>query len=170
VRILATSNRDLLHFVETGEFRQDLYYRLNVFPVHVAPLRERAEDIIELAEHFLRSFSRKHGIQHAGLPTRPGGDAGLFLAGNVRELQKHDRARRHPHRENLTISCARWGCRCSVSRPRMRSLSHRRTICPRACRRPGRLQIWLFRPPLKGNEEAPPDDSTRQFQPRLFPR
>jgi hypothetical protein len=72
VRILATSNRDLLHFVEKGEFRQDLYYRLNVFPVHVPPLRERAEDIIELADNFLQRFSRKHGIQHAGFSDRPG--------------------------------------------------------------------------------------------------
>src|SRR6185369_3651945 len=53
VRILATSNRDLLGYVEKGAFRQDLYYRLNVFPVHVPALRERPDDILPLAEHFL---------------------------------------------------------------------------------------------------------------------
>ena len=66
VRIIATSNRDLLKFVEQGAFRQDLYYRLNVFPVLVPPLRERGEDILLLADHFLRRFTRKHGIKASG--------------------------------------------------------------------------------------------------------
>src|SRR6185312_16547210 len=63
VRLLATSNRDLLSYVEKGDFRQDLYYRLNVFPVQVPPLRERGEDMLLLAEHFLRRCARKHGIK-----------------------------------------------------------------------------------------------------------
>jgi sigma54-dependent transcription regulator len=66
VRILATSNRDLIQFVERGSFRSDLYYRLNVFPVHVAALRERPEDITLLADSFLRRFSRKHGLKIPG--------------------------------------------------------------------------------------------------------
>jgi DNA-binding NtrC family response regulator len=88
VRILATSNRDLLHVVEKGEFRQDLYYRLNVFPVQVPPLRERPEDIPLLAETFLQRFARKHGLKI------PGFSDGALRAmasypwpGNVRELQ-----------------------------------------------------------------------------------
>jgi len=88
VRILATSNRDLLSYVEKGDFRQDLYYRLNVFPVHVPPLRERADDIILLAEHFLQRFARKHGIKVAGYADSA---HAAMLAyrwpGNVRELQ-----------------------------------------------------------------------------------
>lgn len=88
VRILATSNRDLLQFVERGSFRSDLYYRLNVFPVHVAPLRERPEDILLLAEAFLRRFSRKHGLK---IPGFSDGAAAALNAypwpGNVRELQ-----------------------------------------------------------------------------------
>jgi DNA-binding NtrC family response regulator len=88
VRILATSNRDLLHCVEKGEFRQDLYYRLNVFPVHVPPLRERAEDITELADCFLQRFSRKHGIQPSGFSDRAReAMLGYSWPGNVRELQ-----------------------------------------------------------------------------------
>ena len=88
VRILATSNRDLLHVVEKGEFRQDLYYRLNVFPVQVPPLRERPEDISLLAETFLQRFARKHGLKIPGfsdsaLRTM----AGYPWPGNVRELQ-----------------------------------------------------------------------------------
>jgi DNA-binding NtrC family response regulator len=88
VRIVATSNRDLLSYVEKGDFRQDLYYRLNVFPVHVPPLRERGEDILMLAEHFLRRFARKHGIKVTGLSDSA---RAMILAyrwpGNVRELQ-----------------------------------------------------------------------------------
>jgi DNA-binding NtrC family response regulator len=88
VRILATSNRDLLQFVERGSFRSDLYYRLNVFPVHVTPLRERPEDILLLAEAFLRRFSRKHGLKIPGFSD--GAVAALNAypwPGNVRELQ-----------------------------------------------------------------------------------
>ncbi|MBI5690485.1 MAG: sigma-54-dependent Fis family transcriptional regulator [Verrucomicrobia bacterium] len=88
VRILATSNRDLLSHVNKGEFRQDLYYRLNVFPVHVPPLRDRMEDIPLLADSFLQRFARKHGVRVSGFT-----DAAYatMLAyrwpGNVRELQ-----------------------------------------------------------------------------------
>ncbi len=88
VRILATSNRDLNQVVANGEFRQDLYYRLNVFPIHVPPLRERPEDIMVLAETFLQRFARKHGLKIPGFS-----DAAVQLMthypwpGNVRELQ-----------------------------------------------------------------------------------
>jgi DNA-binding NtrC family response regulator len=88
VRILATSNRDLLRHVEQGLFRQDLYYRLNVFPAVVPPLRERPEDIQLLADHFLRQFARKHGVGVAGYA-----ESALRAMmeyrwpGNVRELQ-----------------------------------------------------------------------------------
>ncbi|HEY1110001.1 MAG TPA: sigma-54 dependent transcriptional regulator, partial [Opitutaceae bacterium] len=88
VRILATSNRDLLSYVEKGEFRQDLYYRLNVFPVHVPSLRERIEDIPLLADHFLRRFTRKHGVKVTGFSDSA--RAALLSyrwPGNVRELQ-----------------------------------------------------------------------------------
>jgi len=88
VRILATSNRDLMQFVERGSFRSDLYYRLNVFPVHVPPLRERPDDILVLAESFLRRFSRKHGLKIPGFTDNA--SAALLSypwPGNVRELQ-----------------------------------------------------------------------------------
>ncbi len=88
VRILATSNRDLLSYVEKGAFRQDLYYRLNVFPVHVPPLRERAEDILPLADHFLARFARKFGIKVAGFSeSARSAMLGYRWPGNVRELQ-----------------------------------------------------------------------------------
>jgi DNA-binding NtrC family response regulator len=88
VRVIATTNRDLEHSVEKKEFRQDLFFRLNVVPVRVPPLRERAEDVPVLAEEFMRRFSRKHGVHVKGFT-----DESLALLkahrwpGNVRELQ-----------------------------------------------------------------------------------
>lgn len=88
VRIIATSNRDLIRHVEQGEFRQDLYYRLNVFPVHVPALRERVEDILVLADHFLRRFARKHGIKVTGFADSARAALVAYRwPGNVRELQ-----------------------------------------------------------------------------------
>jgi DNA-binding NtrC family response regulator len=88
VRVIATTNRNLEHSVEKKEFRQDLFFRLNVVPVQVPPLRERAEDVPVLAEEFMRRFSRKHGVHVKGFT-----DESLNLLrvhnwpGNVRELQ-----------------------------------------------------------------------------------
>jgi DNA-binding NtrC family response regulator len=88
VRVLATTNRDLLKSVERGEFRQDLYYRLNVFPIFVPPLRERKEDVEVLARAFLDRYARSHGVKIKGVSD----DALEALIqhdwpGNVRELQ-----------------------------------------------------------------------------------
>ena len=88
VRIIATSNRDLISYVEKAQFRQDLYYRLNVFPVHVPALRERTDDVLLLADHFLGRFARRLGIKVAGFSE----SARLAMLayrwpGNVRELQ-----------------------------------------------------------------------------------
>jgi DNA-binding NtrC family response regulator len=88
VRILATSNRDLLHYVEQGQFRQDLYYRLNVFPVTVPPLRDHPEDIPLLSEYFLRRYARKHGVKVTGFAESASvAMMGYRWPGNVRELQ-----------------------------------------------------------------------------------
>jgi len=88
VRVVATTNRDLLKAVQKGDFREDLYYRLNVFPIQVPPLRERTGDVELLANHFLERFSKEHGIKSAGFSES--GIAGLLAhnwPGNVRELQ-----------------------------------------------------------------------------------
>ncbi|MFW5882900.1 MAG: sigma-54-dependent transcriptional regulator [Verrucomicrobiota bacterium] len=88
VRVLATTNRDLLQAVRKGEFREDLYYRLNVFPIHVPALRERPEDIPLLADQFLSRFARKHRLNLPGF-TRDAMEMLINHAwpGNVRELQ-----------------------------------------------------------------------------------
>ena len=88
LRILATSNRELLRYVEQGSFRADLYYRLNVFPIHVPPLRERGEEIPMLAESFLRLSARRSGIRILGFsPQAMHALRSYRWPGNVRELQ-----------------------------------------------------------------------------------
>ncbi len=57
IRVVAATNRDLREMVRTGQFREDLFYRLNIFPIHIPPLRERKEDIPLLANHFIRKYS-----------------------------------------------------------------------------------------------------------------
>ena len=88
VRVLATTNRDLQKSVERQEFRQDLYYRLNVFPIVVPPLRKRKEDIAELAKCFLSRIARRSGSQPPVLtPSALKVLDAYEWPGNVRELQ-----------------------------------------------------------------------------------
>jgi DNA-binding NtrC family response regulator len=88
VRVIATTNRNLEESVAKKEFRQDLYFRLNVVPVFVPPLRQRREDIPLLAETFIKRYSRKHGVRVAGMSASyAAGLAAHDWPGNVRELQ-----------------------------------------------------------------------------------
>jgi DNA-binding NtrC family response regulator len=88
VRVIATTNRNLEQSVEKKEFRQDLFFRLNVVPIRVPSLREHPEDVPFLAEEFVRRYTRKHGVHVRGFSE----EALKVLAnhswpGNVRELQ-----------------------------------------------------------------------------------
>jgi transcriptional regulator with GAF, ATPase, and Fis domain len=88
VRVIAATNRDLRQMVSDGRFQEDLYYRLNVIPVHIAPLRDRREDIPVLVEHFITKHAQRAGKRIDGL--EPGVlDAlqGADWPGNVRELE-----------------------------------------------------------------------------------
>ena len=86
VRILAATHRDLMDMVERGEFRQDLYYRLTAFPVEVPPLRDRLDDVVALAEHFL--VNMEDGDRHVPLePEVIEALLGYDYPGNVRELR-----------------------------------------------------------------------------------
>ncbi|HSB73323.1 MAG TPA: sigma 54-interacting transcriptional regulator [Candidatus Methylomirabilis sp.] len=88
VRLIAASNRDLAREVEAGRFREDLYYRLNVFSVPLPPLRERGEDVLLLADHFVRMLSARMAKGECGL-SRDAREALLSHTwpGNIRELQ-----------------------------------------------------------------------------------
>ncbi len=88
VRIIAATNRDLKGEVEAGRFRQDLFYRLSVFPIENPPLRERREDIPRLAEHFIRSAAKRMNRRPPKLTTTAARQlAAHDWPGNVRELQ-----------------------------------------------------------------------------------
>lgn len=88
VKVLATTNRDLDAMVESGEFREDLYYRLNVVPLHVPPLRDRREDIPLLSDFFIRKYNR---IDHRDVKGLTPESLSLLMnrswKGNVRELE-----------------------------------------------------------------------------------
>ncbi len=87
VRVLAATNRDLLHEIEAGRFREDLYYRLNVVNLNLPPLRERREDIPLLAQHFLDAFSKKNDKAIKGFtPQAMDRLIRHVWPGNVREL------------------------------------------------------------------------------------
>jgi formate hydrogenlyase transcriptional activator len=88
VRMIASTNRNLADMVQKGRFREDLYYRLNVFPITIPPLRQRKDDIPLLVEHFTKYFAQRHGIKIEKIPK----DILTKLQdynwpGNVRELQ-----------------------------------------------------------------------------------
>jgi len=88
VRVIATSNRDLPRSVAKGDFRQDLFFRLNVLPIHLPPLRERPTDVPELAEYFVHQISTREGVDAMSFSQQ----ACVLMEkytwpGNVRELQ-----------------------------------------------------------------------------------
>ena len=88
VRVIATTNRILKESVQQGEFRQDLYYRLNVIPLHIPPLEERRGDVGLLIDHFLEKFSRRDGRERPKLsPEAERTLLGRPWPGNVRELE-----------------------------------------------------------------------------------
>ena len=89
VTVMATTNRDLSRAIEAGEFRMDLYYRLNAFSIHLPPLRERKEDIPVLAEHFLSWFCRRYNNTALKGFSREAGElmSSYRWPGNVRELK-----------------------------------------------------------------------------------
>ena len=88
VRIIAATNRNLLNKISTGTFREDLYYRINVFPIHIPPLRDRRDDISIIASYFLDTFSRSFGRDFKALSP----EAARLMEeykwpGNIRELR-----------------------------------------------------------------------------------
>lgn len=88
IRLIAATNVDLKKRVATGEYREDLFYRLNVFPIEVPPLRDRRDDIPLLSNYFLQKFSELYGIEPPKLPARTLDRMMAYnWPGNVRELE-----------------------------------------------------------------------------------
>jgi formate hydrogenlyase transcriptional activator len=88
VRLVAATNRDLTEMMNRGEFRSDLYYRLNVFPVLLPPLRERREDIPALVTHFVEILGRRMGREIEHIPSETMAALSSYQwPGNIRELQ-----------------------------------------------------------------------------------
>lgn len=89
-RIIAATNRDLTELVEDGAFREDLYYRLNVLPLYVPPLRERKEDVPELVEFFVKRYSRENRRNIESISDETMAFLKSYMwPGNVRELQNY---------------------------------------------------------------------------------
>ncbi len=87
VRLIAATNRDLAAEVAAGRFREDLYYRLNVVPIQMPPLRERREDLPRLVDHFAARAARRHGVKVGPFPSRVMKRLLDYAwPGNVREL------------------------------------------------------------------------------------
>lgn len=88
IRIIAATNRNLTEMVASGQFREDLYYRLNIFPITIPPLRDRGSDIINLADHFVAHFSKESGKKIKSISTTA---INMLMnyrwPGNVRELE-----------------------------------------------------------------------------------
>src|SRR6185503_2356192 len=88
VRVIAASNRDPKAGIATGSFRQDLYYRLNVFPIEVPPLRERKDDLLMLVEYFVQRYAKRAGKHIRSIDKKT---LALLQSydwpGNIRELQ-----------------------------------------------------------------------------------
>ncbi|MDB4922952.1 sigma-54 dependent transcriptional regulator [Mucilaginibacter sp.] len=88
VRVIAATNRDLEEEILVGRFRMDLYYRLNVFPILLPPLRERKEDILLLARHFIKFYSNREGKKVIGMSEQAAKEmVNHSWPGNVRELE-----------------------------------------------------------------------------------
>ena len=125
VRLVAATNRDLNGMASRGEFRSDLYYRLNVFPVALPPLRERREDIPALVNHFAEMFGRRMGKPIEQIPEETMNALSLIsVAGQCSRAAKPDRAGCDPFRrwrasqsfaDNSDSECHRFAGSCHYS-------------------------------------------------------
>ena len=133
IRVIAATNQDLSRLIAEGRFREDLFYRINVIPISLPPLRERREDISLIAEHFLQKYNEQMGkeiagISHQAMDLLQGHD----WPGNIREL------------ENVM--------------ERAVALEPTPRFCPRACRPRSAVTRLACRPPTR--KRCPNRDST----------
>jgi transcriptional regulator with GAF, ATPase, and Fis domain len=128
IRVIAATNRDLEKAVERGDFRQDLFYRLQVFDIHIAPLRDRRDDIVPLSEAFLQDIGRSFGRPPAGL-SRDAREALLRYdwPGNVRELA-NALERAAILCEGGLINASHLSLRAAAKPPAMMSITNLNTV------------------------------------------
>ena len=111
IRIIAATNSDLKRKISEGTFRQDLYYRLNVIPIYIPPLRERLNDLDDLCDHFVAFFTEKHGRAFTPDRRSESHHEAVHLAG------QHPRAgKRHRIPDHLRLrDQKRWLMKCSAA-------------------------------------------------------
>ncbi|MBX7220841.1 MAG: sigma 54-interacting transcriptional regulator [Blastocatellia bacterium] len=119
VRVVAATNRDLAHLVEQNQFRRDLYYRLNVFPLTIPPLRERPEDLPLLVSYFASKFGKRMGKRIETIPTESmQALASYHWPGNIRELENFiERATILTTGPQLEIPLAELKCKTPAETP-----------------------------------------------------
>jgi PAS domain S-box-containing protein len=118
VRLITATNKNLKQMVGENTFREDLYYRLNVIPIHLPPLRERPEDIVALSQVFVEEFNRKFNSQKILLPKTIEGFLRYSWPGNVRELRNIiERLVITAPSDELTLEAAFWSEESAPSSP-----------------------------------------------------
>ncbi len=135
VRVVAATNKNLEEEIERGNFREDLFYRLNVIPFYVPPLRDRREDIPLLADHFLREFTTAYGRKPKELtPEAYAGAEGVSLAGQCARAAEPDRADRDPESAGPRGRAPHPAADDAQASPIVRSIAS--AACRKSARRP----------------------------------
>ena len=151
VRVVAATNVDLQAEVRAGRFREDLFYRLNVYPIHLPPLRERRDDVPLLMNHFLRRESQRHQRQPTGFTARAVRAMLHYgFPGNIRELQNLIERGVISAEDGAPIDVAHMFRREQLSPETLLAIGAQGTLTPEADAAPGRLWALLQQGDAKG--------------------